>query len=721
MLLLIEGFDELPTELRTQRSFFLDVIQGKVLPEATVLVTSRPSASDVLYREDISQHIEIVGFTSENVQSYLKSTLGRDPSLLSGIQKYLECYPHIRSMMYIPLNSAIVTEVYRTSRKDKSVVPKTKTELYSSLIRSLLLRYLHDHPVYGEQQWRIRSFRDLPLDMYKQLCELGRIAYEGIVRGQQVIFSDLSDDFDTLGLMQCVPELYVDEGAAVSHNFLHLTMQEYTAALYLSQQPVEKQMEHFIDYKKEPQEWGHFMMVLLFLAGLTQCKGYSTDHLKMLLCDHESEEDSSDTVSISLDALHWIFESRDTTLDSSILGSSLVGFRSRGMAPFDCFVLGYCISHSNCAWNIRLSYSYFGDEGVEMLVRGTLEGRLRFTGSISHLNVLENYITSEGLKYLLKLPKHLLGKRLEELNLSSNKLDSESCTLLSYSIPAMTSLKSLSLYSIAISNGGFVPLIRSLCTLNYFRKLDMGLTGLGVEDCRALSELLSSSASLGELYIYSNHLPLEAVELIIGGLHHNTGLKKLEMSTSKLTTENCVSLAAVLNQNHSLVRLNVANCSIGSEGAISLADALRTNNTLQELDMSRNPIGDKGTATFSEMLTHNNSLKLLNLNEDSIGEEGASHLAEALRTNDTLQELYMTRSHVGVKGATALSEMLSHNKSLKVLKLNDTQIGEEGTQKLITSLTHNTTLEKLQLPEEYESHFTSSEEYRRVKDRIVWW
>ncbi len=35
-------------------------------------------------------------------------------------------------------------------------------------------------------------------------------------------------------LMQRMPELYVDEGAAVSHSFLHLTVQEFMAAFHLS-------------------------------------------------------------------------------------------------------------------------------------------------------------------------------------------------------------------------------------------------------------------------------------------------------------------------------------------------------------------------------------------------------------------------------------------------------------------------------------------------------
>ena len=78
-----------------------------------------------------------------------------------------------------------------------------------------------------------------PPDVYQQLCRVSRVAYEGISNNQQVIFSDLSDDFDSLGLMQCVPELYVDEGAALSYNFLHLTVQEFLAAFHLSQQSLD--------------------------------------------------------------------------------------------------------------------------------------------------------------------------------------------------------------------------------------------------------------------------------------------------------------------------------------------------------------------------------------------------------------------------------------------------------------------------------------------------
>ena len=737
VLLLFEGYDELPEELRTENSVFLNVITGRELPEATVLITSRPWASEFLHREckrHISQHIEILGFTKDNIRSYLESAIPDDPSLLADLRTYISCYPHINSMMYIPLNSAIVVEVYRNSRKEETLVPKTMTELYSSLFRSLLLRHLLDHPVHGKKRrWRVRSFSDLPQDVYQQLCELGKVAYEGILHDQQVIFSDLPEDFETLGLMQCAPELYADEGAAVSYNFLHLTVQEYLAAFHLSQQPVEKQIEHFKEYMKvtgswssqtrrlppltltlhdKQQQWDtHFHMVLRFLCGLRKFNEYPSEVLNTL-CVKRSGDDSASVVPI--DTLHWLFEARDNDVIPDVLGSSDIQPLSesfRTVTLFECFVLGYCLSHSNCTWKIHLN---MGDEGVELLVRGAVEEETHCTGGISEINLNRNSITSEGVKHLLHLLKQWINK-LETLVLSNNKLDSESCAVLAHLIPHVPHLKILDLSNNPnIGLGGTVPLMTSLTAHNSLETLRLDNTGIGVEDCQALSELLSSSTSLKKFEINGYPLLPEAVELIISGLHHNNTLKRLGMWSSHFSLQNTISLASVLRTNHTLVDLSLIRCDIDSDRACQLASALCTNDTLQKLDMERNPIGVKGAIEFAEVLRTNHTLVELLLQSCKIDSDGACQLASALSTNDTLQELNLWGNLIGVKGATAFAEMLLKNKSLKKLDLEDDSIGEEGTQKLIDSLTHNTTVEKLVLPKKYKSSIASSEIHKGV-------
>ena len=747
VFLLFEGYDELPEELRTDNSVFLDVITGRELPEATVLITSRPWASEFLHwkcKRHISQHIEILGFSKANIQSYLEKTTANDPSLLTGLKKYISCYPHIGSLMYIPLNSAIVVEVYRNSRKDDTLVPKTMTELYSSLVRSLLLRHLLDHPEHGKKRrWKVRSFDDLPRDVHQQLCELSRIAYEGILHDQQVIFSDLPEDFETLGLMQCAPEMYVDEGAAVSYNFLHLTVQEYLAAFHLSQQPVEKQSEHFKEYMKVSECWSsqtcelpppppsslippldltlhskqprwdtHFHMVLRFLCGLRKFDRYpSLSEVLNTLCVKRSGNDSSSLV--PFDTLQWLFEAQDNDIITDVLGSSTIQppDRLQTVTPFDCFVLGYCVSHSNCTWKISCSMT---DEGVEMLVRGAVEEKIHCTGRISEINLSENSIISEGVKHLLYLPKQWMN-RLETVALSFNRLDSISIAALAHFIPHVPHLKGLNLSdNHNIGPGGAVPLIKSLTAHNSLEWLGVNWTGIDMEDCQALSELLSSSTSLKELNIRGNALRPETVELIISGLHHNTTLKVLNMSWSHFSLRNTISLASVLRTNHTLVYLNLERCNIDSNGACQLVSALFTNDTLQELDLYNNPIGVKGATAFAEMLRANNTVHRLDLGHCNIDSDRAYQLASALCTNNTLQKLNLSSNPIGVKGATAFAEMLLKNKSLKKLGLRDDSIGVEGTQKLIDSLAHNTTIEKLVLPGKYESSIASSEIHKRV-------
>ena len=249
VLLLYEGYDELPGKLQTQESIFLEILYQECLPEATVLITSRPSATQFLcrqFKKSIDQHIEILGFTKDDVYTYVQSVI-KDQQLHREFTQYLKCYPHIRGLMYVPLNAVIVTEIYKTTKLDKSqeFVPTTLTELYTSLTRGMLLRYLTSHSEYGKQEWKLSSFSDLPEELHKQLHTICGIAFQGILK-DEFIFDDLASDFNTLDLMQSASELYVDQGAVVSHNFFHLTLQEFLAAVHVSRQTTEIQLQYFL-------------------------------------------------------------------------------------------------------------------------------------------------------------------------------------------------------------------------------------------------------------------------------------------------------------------------------------------------------------------------------------------------------------------------------------------------------------------------------------------
>ena len=68
VFLVLEGYDELTEDQRTEGSILNRLLIGDSLSKASIMVTSRPLASDSLcpeFKESVDQHIEVVGFNDE--------------------------------------------------------------------------------------------------------------------------------------------------------------------------------------------------------------------------------------------------------------------------------------------------------------------------------------------------------------------------------------------------------------------------------------------------------------------------------------------------------------------------------------------------------------------------------------------------------------------------------------------------------------------------------
>ena len=68
------------------------------------------------------------------------------------------------------------------------------------------------------------------------MCKLAYNGTVGTKRGVKLLYrkSDMPSDFDDLGFMDSVIELYETRPEATSYNFLHLTFQEFFLLQYTS-------------------------------------------------------------------------------------------------------------------------------------------------------------------------------------------------------------------------------------------------------------------------------------------------------------------------------------------------------------------------------------------------------------------------------------------------------------------------------------------------------
>ena len=204
-LLILEGLDELPKLLLTQPSIFTHLLDGTELPDAVILVTSRPSATPQLWqnwKKRISRHVEILGFTDQSIEDYIASIL--DPEEIPAFYTYLCTAPSIRQLMYIPLHSGIAVEVYRMFSGSDRPLPTTNTDLYTTLILTILTRYLAKHPVYKDDEIEVNKFTDLPPDISSLLTQL---AFDSLLR-QHLIYKDKDRPVEHHGFMDVVAEFF---------------------------------------------------------------------------------------------------------------------------------------------------------------------------------------------------------------------------------------------------------------------------------------------------------------------------------------------------------------------------------------------------------------------------------------------------------------------------------------------------------------------------------
>ena len=347
---------------------------------------------------------------------------------IDDVMKYLDTYPQIKACMYIPLNAAIVVSIYKESKQGKCILPKTLTELYYALTQVLLIRYLYGHPVHKQREWNIDSFEnDLPDEVYTQLLSISKIAYDGISKkwgkSVQLIFSDLPAGFETLGFMQSVSQLYVIHGQKMSHNFLHLTLQEFLAAVYIqtTMTPAE-QLEHFQRHKE-----GRLKVVLRFLAGLTKLKTVTHEQLRGLLGEpHTEPSDECQSqycnpmkadVCVNAHHTNWLFEAQNPDLVQSLLHNHTAELTfTSGMLQLEYYSAGYCIARSHCNCMLLTFEEDANEDKLSMFVNGVESGdsgpsrvALQITVPMSNdkLSLLWKYFGNCIEELYLTVPKSL--------------------------------------------------------------------------------------------------------------------------------------------------------------------------------------------------------------------------------------------------------------------------------------------------------------------------
>ena len=715
VLLILEGYDELPNECR-QSSLFLELINGQQLPFATLLITSRPWATcDVRkkFGHRIFQHIEVLGFTKEQITAYIRSALSEPEAL--DLEECLQKQSTVRMCMYIPLNCAIVVTVYQESKANGVALPTTLSGFYVAVSCAILLRYLHATNISSEP---FQNLDNLPAAVGRKFCSLCQLAYDSIAgAGDQVklIFTDLPEDFDGLGFMDSVFELYLTQKAVASHNFLHLTFQEFLAAVHISNMEAEQRLEHFKRHKE-----GRLRVVLRFLAGITKLKDFSTPSSFVDLLDQPTKCGyTAIDYTIRPHVCTWVYEA----LRKEIIRTT---FHEDITLEYACYdysdsaALGYCIAHSHCKW--VLSYRCREKREIDVLIdesqtsdigRGVivgLRGRIMENNTFLPLNV-----SLEGLhKIFTGLCIHL-----NELALSLPT----KCSDISW--PDLSSLQSLTLD------------IGSIETINWqldhllFPHIPLSLLDIAIfpsfslEDSEAIANYISMTSTLKEVRI-SAEFSVTAMDKIFTALVEKEPRPyfSLEILDEGNMDNNDAEKLANYIRTTALSKLVFPNLTFSAFGALQVARALKEVPDLiadklyfflrgpsdflhaiqlieyfDLIDETMFEEMDEYNMGFSFLLPDSTTVEWRFDVEGDIDDVELQHMAEALHNKPSIKSLTLICFNISDVGAKALAETLNCNNILEELNLFDNGIGNVGTEAFVQVIVSNTALKKLSLSE----------------------
>ena len=670
LLIIFDGYDELSKLQKTETSIFNQILESKLLPSASVIVTSRPVATPTLpdaFKDHTQQHIEVVGFTKKDIDKYIKCKFSVDPYLLQSFKEYISSHQFISTLMYVPLHCAIVTDLYQMYwRKGKrDFAPKTVTQLYTCFLHSLLERYLDDHSVYRPQQLGIESLSDLPIDVYDELMELAQLAAKGIEE-KQYVFDNLT--CNTLGLMQRVDDNESHKPKSTSYSFLHLTLQEYLAALYWSTLPSENTSHLFLESSLLPvstfiKTKGGFHNVhlpaLLFYGGLTKVKGTPLEELL------------SNNHSCTYNFLSLLFETQNIEYISTVLRDRTYEIEIK--SHMQSYVTGYSIANSSSTalWDIHIKETRF----IKTLVNGVNHATSSDGGSVSKLQISGRVLISKHVILLSELQQHLKKLTYLTLVLDDNSRDTFKKQLFGF----CPTLKNIRMY-----NKKKIPCLNVSPLFLAFPKItSLDLRGAVVDDTvsTGLTNATLKSLKLTEYLIVIDRQDVLTENSTLGNvtaiaqplaeeLHYNTQIELLtliEISDSK-----ALNILLGLIQNNSVSSLELDRVKLDVEGSITLRDVMRKNTTLRKMIISSSIDSIDVAQSTAEGFQYNTELRTLslrNIHGYTIGV--LKTLIEGLSCNNTIQTLVLDCNNMNIEDYRVLNTILKMNQTLKNIVIDN--------------------------------------------------
>ncbi|XP_072488412.1 protein NLRC5 [Notamacropus eugenii] len=633
-----------PTLSLPVATLFSRLCSGSLLPGCWVVTTSRPGKIPDFLLETATSVFEVWGFDSLQIEKYVSNFFHgltfRDMALAQ-----LRDNTQLQSLCSIPALCCIICIcLYHLLLQNNTInFPSTVTQVYMQMFHIFINR---KHGASEDKaSWLSKNSQ--------ALLGLGELALRGLM-AKQIVFYPGN-----------IPERVV--AFAATHNllasfrvktgiqqqktcyaFVHLSLQEFFAALYLMVSPNINKTElscHFFLKSKWPLRTEAKTELLdrfhTFLSGFSSqtCQSF----LSQLSQQDEAWVGTKQVVirqvlqglaarSLTgpkmIELCHCVEETQDAELVKQA-GRHLpfsLDFHNFPLNYSDLAALTSVINHapasihldfSGCSLEPQCLNALAGCEKIESLrVRSrkcrdafaeALSRTLPTMGNLKKLELTGNNISVRGIGHLAQA---FIDCHLEEINLQDNRLNDLSC----------------------------LKIIEILHKMERLQKIDLSRNAVSV---------LTVLALVKEAVYYPRVTTLEIRQAQINVLFFVSSGKVLEMPRSQNVKENEPPEKVVTQAKKLIFRLQ--KCNLAVHHAKEIAEMLKHRPYLEEVDLSGNQLEDEGCRELAEALSDLHIAKQFNISDNGLSKYGVFYLLTSAKACKNVVEL-----DVSLKNKTAI-------------------------------------------------------------------
>ncbi|XP_075700099.1 NACHT, LRR and PYD domains-containing protein 12-like [Rhinoderma darwinii] len=676
----------------------VSLVKQSLLRGCYVLMTSRPTKLASIGTGVFQRVSEIMGFFPKEREIYFE-VFFKNKEISDKMFQYVKENDTLYTFCYIPSYCWIICTVLSknlqpTSSDQLSLLPKTVTQLFAIFVANILFNHsLHKS------------------DAQKILQSIGWMAEYGVMN-HSIIFDERdlgSFNVDVSSHLLSSFMMETDQPPNVTFSFLHLTIQEFFAALvhYMdhNQEKLQKSLKEAQIYDDNRGE-----IFLRFLCGLsdistgsilkrylgelsTETSKIVIEWLQKTIHDTWKENEYKDDNGKLMGAFVYLFETRNEALVLQSLGSGKsFDFSYVPLTPLDCSVFPFILK--SCIETEKLNLESCGIQN---------EGLRRFSGvlhTIRDLCLRDNSLKDEDVHLIcsaLNQPKC----KIQELCLSSNNLTHDCCPQLASAITKNRSLKKLDLSYNNMSGPKFSDLMGALssptCRIEELILIRCSLTD---SSCSQLASTIIKSPSLKTLDLSDNRLEGSQFRDLMSALSSPTcRIEELTLSCNgRVIDKSSIQLASTISKNQSLRKLNLCGSKLVGLLFIELMGYLSSPFCrIEELILRDASLTDRACAQLAMAIHDNQSLRKLDLSyNDLIGPHFGS-LMEALSSPSCgIKELLLENTRLTDEYVPSLV-LLKKNKNLIYLDLNRNYIKDIASSQIREQMMMSPNLKELRM------------------------